>query len=242
MELDNHSILPDSRLSSDHVPLSIEIPIGDEIIYSLRRIIPPRSEQEKGFIEDIISNLKSIDTSNIEDSTRLDHIVNQVGSIIERMWYKNAKKSKFSKHSKQWWTDLCWIAINSYRTSRSRENWKTFKSTIKEAKQSFFNNKIQEIANKSHGSWELMSWVKRRKLPATKAIEYNNRPCLTPISLWDALHNMFNMALHRQVDINILNEIDHKPSQVWMPFSRYEFKSTIHKCSNNSAPGPDKMS
>ena len=67
MELDNHSILPDSRLSSDHAPLLIEIPIGDEIIHSLRRIIPPRSEQEKGFIKDIISNLKSIDTSNIED-------------------------------------------------------------------------------------------------------------------------------------------------------------------------------
>ena len=134
MELDNHSILPNSRLSSDHVLLSIEIPIGDEIIYSLRRIIPPRSEQEKGFIEDIISNLKSIDTSNIEDTTCLDHIVNQVGSIIERMWYKNAKKSKFSKHSKQWWTDSCQIALNSYRTSKSRENWKTFKLTIKEAK------------------------------------------------------------------------------------------------------------
>ena len=67
VELDNHSILPDSRLSSDHVPLSIEIPIGDEIIHSLKLIIPPRSEQETGFIEDIISNLKSIDTSNIED-------------------------------------------------------------------------------------------------------------------------------------------------------------------------------
>ena len=52
---------------------------------------------------------------------------------------------------------------------------------------------------------------------------------------------MFNMALHRQVDTSILNEIDHKPSQVWMPFSRYEFKSAIHKCSDNSAPGPDKM-
>jgi len=108
--------------------LSIEIPIGDEIIHSSRRIIPLRSEQEKGFIKDIISNLKSIDT------TRLDHIVSQVGSIIERMWYKNAKKSKFSKHSKQWWTDSCRIALNSYRTSRSQENWKTFKSTIKEAK------------------------------------------------------------------------------------------------------------
>ena len=242
MELDNHSILPDSRLSSDHAPLLIEIPIGDEIIHSLRRIIPPRSKQEKGFIEDIISNLKSIDTSNIEDTTRLDHIVNQVGSIIKRMWYKNAKKSKFSKHSKQWWTDSCRIALNSYRTSRSRENWKTFKSTIKEAKQSFFDNKIQEITNKNHGSWELMNWVKRKKLLATEAIEYNNRPCLTPNSLWDALHNMFNMALHRQVDINILNEIDHKLSQVWMLFSRYEFESAIQKCSDNSAPGPDKMS
>jgi len=87
-----------------------------------------------------------------------------------------------------------------------------------------------------------MNWVKRRKLPATEAIEYNNHPCLTPNSLWDALHNTFNMALHCQVDINILNEIDHKPSQVWMPFSRYEFESAIQKCSDNSAPGPDKMS
>ena len=242
IELDNHSILPNSRLSSDHVLLSIEIPIGDEIIHSLRRIIPPRSEQEKGFIKDIISNLKSIDTSSIEDTTRLDYIVNKVGSIIERMWYKNAKKSKFSKHSKQWWTESCWIALNSYRTSKSQENWKTFKSTIKEAKQSFFDNKIQEIANKSRGPWKLMNWIKRRKLPATEAIKYNNCPCLTPNSLWDALHNTFNMALHRQVDINILNEIDHKPSQVWMPFFIYEFKSAIHKCLDNSAPGPDKMS
>jgi len=119
VELDNHSILPDSRLSSDHAPLSIEIPIGDEIIHSLKLIIPPRSKQETGFIEDIISNLKSIDTSNIEDITCLDHIVNQVGCIIERMWSKNAKKSKFSKHSKQWWSDSCHLALNSYRASRS---------------------------------------------------------------------------------------------------------------------------
>ena len=119
VELDNHSILPNSRLSSDHVPLLIEIPIGDEIIHSSKLIIPPRSEQEMGFIEDIISNLKSIDTSNIEDITRLDHIVNQVGCITERMWSKNAKKSKFSKYSKQWWSDSCRLALNSYRASRS---------------------------------------------------------------------------------------------------------------------------
>ena len=99
------------------------------------------------------------------------------------MWSKNAKKSKFSKHSKQWWSDSCRLALNSYRASRSRENCKTFKLSIKEAKQSFFDNKIQEIANKSCGPWELMNWVKKRKLPATEAIEYNNCPCLTPNSL-----------------------------------------------------------
>jgi len=244
VELDNHSILPDSRLSSDHAPLSIDIPIFDKTIHSSKLIITPGSEQETDFIKDVVSNLKSFDTSNIEDITSLDQIVNQLGSIIERMWSKNTKKSKISKHSKQWWSNSCSLALNTYRMTRSRENWKSFKMTVKEAKQSFFNNKIQEIANKSRGPWELMNWVKKRKLPATEAIKYNGLPCLTPNSLWDALHSSFNTALHRQVDPNILNEIKRKPCQIWSPFSRYKFKfkSTIHKCIDTSAPEPDKMS
>jgi len=134
VELDNHSILPDSRLSSDHAPLSIDIPIFDEIIHSSKLIITPGSEQETDFIKDVVSNLKSFDTSNIEDIVSLDQIVNQLGSIIERMWSKNAKKSKISKHSKQWWSNSCSLALNTYRMTRSRENWKSFKMTVKEAK------------------------------------------------------------------------------------------------------------
>ena len=94
VELDNHSILPDSRLSSDHAPLSIDIPIFDEIIHSSKLIITPGSEQETDFIKDVVSNLKSFDTSNIEDIASLDQIVNQLGSIIERMWSKKRKKIK----------------------------------------------------------------------------------------------------------------------------------------------------
>jgi len=40
-----------------------------------------------------------------------------------------------------------------------------------------------------------MNWVKKIKLPTTEAIKYNSLPCLTPNSLWDALHSSFNSAL-----------------------------------------------
>ena len=158
------------------------------------------------------------------------------------MWSKNVKRTRISKHSKQWWSESCNQALNDYRSTRSRENWKSFKLATKVAKWSFFDNKIQEIANKSRGPWELMNWVKKRKLPATEAIKYNGIPCLSPNSLWNALHNSFNTALHHQVNISILDEIDRKPQQVWNLFSKFEFLSAIHKCIDSSAPGPNKMS
>jgi len=152
------------------VPLSIDISICDEVIQSSKLVITPESEQEKEFIKDIISNFSLLDTSNIDNIESLNQTVNQLGSIIEQIWSKNAKRSKISKHSKQWWSNSCSLALNNYRTSRRRDNWKSFKSTVKEAKCSFFDNKIQEITNKSRGPWELMNWVKKRKLPATEAI------------------------------------------------------------------------
>jgi len=43
-ELDYHSILPESRLSSDHAPLSIDIPIFEEIIQTLKLTLAPKSD------------------------------------------------------------------------------------------------------------------------------------------------------------------------------------------------------
>ena len=87
-----------------------------------------------------------------------------------------------------------------------------------------------------------MNWVKNRKLPVVEVIKHNGCPCFTPENLWNSLHSFFNTALHRQVNFNILDEIDYKPTQKWNPFSKFEFKSVISKCNNSSAPGPDKLS
>ena len=157
VELDKHIILSNSRLSSDHAPLSVNIPIFEEIIQSLKFTIPPKSNQEMEFIKDIISNLKLLDTTNIDDSKKLEQLVSQLGLIVKQSWSKNAKKSKISKHSKQWWSESCSRALDTYRSIRSCENWKFFKSIVKNAKQSFFDDKIQEIVNKSRGPWELMN-------------------------------------------------------------------------------------
>ena len=100
-ELNNHTILSRLRLSSDYAPLLINIPIFEKVVYSLKFTIPPKSDRELAFIKDIISNFKSLDMSNINNSEKLEQLINQLGSIIEQLWIKNAKKSRITKHSKQ---------------------------------------------------------------------------------------------------------------------------------------------
>ena len=75
-----------------------------------------------------------------------------------------------------------------------------------------------------------------------ETIKYDNHLCLSLNSLWNALHSSFNMALHHQVDINILNKIRNKQSITWAPFSKEEFKTAINSYNNSSTPGPDKLS
>ena len=152
LELDSHHIHPESRLLSDHAPLSVEIPIIEEVIQSSKFMILPKSDQEKAFIDEVISNFKTLSTNNIDDSNKLDNVVHWLGLIINQAWKNNAKKSRLSKHSKQWWLDECSQALQNYRTSRSLENWKNFKRVVKNVKRSYFDEKIQEIANKRKDS------------------------------------------------------------------------------------------
>ena len=86
-----------------------------------------------------------------------------------------------------------------------------------------------------------MNWVKKCKLSAIKAIQYEGCPYIELEDLWIALHNSFNSAQMREIDIHVLDKIPNKPTRYWNPFSKQELISTIEKCNNLSAPDPDKL-
>jgi len=46
-------------------------------------LIPPKSNQETAFIEEIILNFKKLDMFDIGDTEKLECIVNQLGAIID---------------------------------------------------------------------------------------------------------------------------------------------------------------
>jgi len=82
-KLDCHSIHPKNHLSSDYAPLSIDISIYKEVIHTSKFSIPPKSDQETSFIEEIISNFKNLDMSDIGNMEKLECIVNQFRAIID---------------------------------------------------------------------------------------------------------------------------------------------------------------
>ena len=240
-ELNQHSIHPNWQLTSDHTPLSVTIPIVNETISTSKLSIQPNSKQESAFIEEVISAFKNLNALNISNKEGLKNMVNNLNSLVNQAWNKFVKQLRITRHSKQWWNNECNQAINEYRASRSLESWKKFRRVIKDTKRKFFDSKIREVASKSCSSWELMNWVNKHKLPATEAIKYEENPYITTDSLWEALHAMFNSALHHPIDKEVLNEIKPKPTSIWAPFLKEEFQQTLIKCNNSSAPSPNKL-
>ena len=52
-----------------------------------------------------------------------------------------------------------------------------------------------------------MNWIKKPKLPAIKAIKYNGQQCNNLDELWQVLHQFYNVAQDRPINIYILVKV-----------------------------------
>ena len=84
-----------------------------------------------------------------------------------------------------------------------------------------------------------MNWVKKKKLPAIKAIQYNGHLCIKLKDLWNVFHNSFNLAQNQYINTHLLEEILDKEITSWPPFSKAELIDAIN---NSLTPGLDKLS
>jgi len=121
-ELDNHLIHSNCRLFSNHVSLTITIPIVEDYINTSQQSIVKDSNEEMSFIKDLISLFRSISTSVISDIVSLDQTVNKFTKAIEIAWKKNAKTINITKHSKSWWDDSCSRDLETYRSLKRLED------------------------------------------------------------------------------------------------------------------------
>jgi len=92
-ELDNHSIYPDWRLTSDHAPLMVMIPIVEEYIQITKQMIVKGSEEESVFIKELIETFKDIDTSDLSNIERLENVILNLANLMERIWVKTQNQS-----------------------------------------------------------------------------------------------------------------------------------------------------
>jgi len=112
---------------------------------------------------------------------------------------------------------------------------------VKAAKHKFFDLRIDEIAGSNKRPWDLMEWVKQHKLPACEAIQYNRQPCHQMSDLWDVLHNTYNSASGREVDLSVLDPFPTLQERDWPLFSALELTDALASCLSRSSPGPDHI-
>jgi len=137
----------------------------------------------------------------------LESSIQQLANVFENAWNTHSKQKHITKHSKEWWNQDCTDSLNKYHESGNLKHWKEFKSVVRTVKREFFDDKIHEITSSNKRPWDLMSWVRKKSLPAIESISYENHPCNTLPDLWNALYKSYNSVENRPVNTRLLNEL-----------------------------------
>ena len=101
-EINLHIIYPDWRLTSDHAPLTIIIPITDKYINIHKHTIIKDSIEEVKFVNEVIALFSKVDTSSISNIYNLDEVVLSWVDIVSHSWSRHSKPINITKCSKSW--------------------------------------------------------------------------------------------------------------------------------------------
>ena len=96
-----HMLYPEICKPSNHIPLIIEIGIGeintDVNIWSIEK----DSKKEKDFITSLVQGIQSLNTSVIRSKENLKTLVQQLANVFENAWSTHSKWKCIIKHSKE---------------------------------------------------------------------------------------------------------------------------------------------
>jgi len=123
----------------------------------VRRTIKQGSEEEIKYNSYITTHFANLHSDDLTIPNNIEKLTDDIALIFNNAWLRHSKEAKITKQSKEWWNQSCSDRLADYCTSGQLEDWRAYKHTIRAAKQSFFEKKIQEIATSNKCPWDLMN-------------------------------------------------------------------------------------
>ena len=99
-EFNNHTIYPEWRMLSDHVPLTVNILIFKEYIQTRKQKIIKNGKEKTKFINEIIKLVKGLNINHIRSKKDLKQLVQEFTHNTDEIWFKHSKMVNITKHSK----------------------------------------------------------------------------------------------------------------------------------------------
>jgi len=97
-----HTLNPDIRLPSDHVPLIIEVSIKEENVDITFKAIKKDSKEEEAFIRDLMKGVRNINMSEIKNQLDIQRCAAKLEKIFKDAWSTHSMTKRITKHSKEW--------------------------------------------------------------------------------------------------------------------------------------------
>src|SRR6201999_1584205 len=109
-----HCVHEWDHMGSDHVPLSVTLPIAPVIIVPGKHVLKLDSEEEQSFIDGIASLLCSLGGRPLDTPDLLEALCKDLSDGVEQLWQRFSSVSRANPRSKSWWNGDCTRALNRY--------------------------------------------------------------------------------------------------------------------------------